>query len=154
MRLAHRVVELESFDMFKNSPSIRNVCSWYKTSFAQLRECAAPTDMEKESRFARAIESIYERHSATLVTMAKGAHEIRTALGQDIITFADTRDIQKRMDEFYMSRIGIRMLIGQYLALRKPPAEPTMIGLVSQTASPYDIATQVGSSLLSQKPPI
>ena len=110
--------------------------------------------MEKESRFARAIESIYERHSATLVTMAKGAHEIRTALGQDIITFADTRDIQKRMDEFYMSRIGIRMLIGQYLALHKPPAEPTMIGLVSQTASPYDIATQVGSSLLSQKPPI
>lgn len=42
--------------------------------------------------------------------MAKGAHEIRTILKQDVETFAGYQDIQKRMDDFYMSRIGIRMV--------------------------------------------
>jgi hypothetical protein len=41
--------------------------------------------------------------------MAKGAHEIRTMLKQDVETFASYQDVQKRLDEFYMSRIGIRM---------------------------------------------
>ena len=33
------------------------------------------------------------------------------------------------LDAFYLSRIGIRMLIGQYLELREPP-KPDYIGLV------------------------
>jgi len=61
VRLAHRALELEASNLFSQSPSIRNVASWYKTSFAQLRECQAPTDIEKESKFAKVIESIYER---------------------------------------------------------------------------------------------
>lgn len=46
--------------------------------------------------------------------MAKGAHEIRNMLKQDIASFADHDDIQKRIDEFYMSRIGIRMVRHYY----------------------------------------
>lgn len=42
--------------------------------------------------------------------MAKGAHEIRNLLKQDINAFADHDDLQKRLEEFYMSRIGIRMV--------------------------------------------
>jgi pyruvate dehydrogenase kinase 2/3/4 len=93
------------------------VCSWYKTSFAQLRACPVPQDSQSEEQFAKVIESIYERHSSTLITMAKGAHELRNMLKQDISTFADFNDIQKRLDEFYMSRIGIRMVSEQYDAL-------------------------------------
>ena len=52
--------------------------------------------------------------------MARGAHEIRTTLAQDMASFAEHHQVQKKLDEFYQSRIGIRMLIGQYLALRKP----------------------------------
>ena len=90
--------------------NIKNVASWYKTSFAQLRACPVPNDSEKEAIFAKVIESIYERHSTTLITMAKGAHELRTMLNQDVNSFADFEDIQKRLDDFYMSRIGIRMV--------------------------------------------
>ncbi len=75
-----------------------------------MRACPVPNDPEKEALFAKVIESIYERHSATLMTMAKGAHEIRNMLKQDVSTFADLEDVQKRLDEFYMSRIGIRMV--------------------------------------------
>lgn len=84
--------------------------SWYKTSFAQLRSCPVPNDPKKEEMFSKVISSIYERHSATLITMAKGAHEIRNLLKQDVSSFADQDDLQKRLDEFYMSRIGIRMV--------------------------------------------
>jgi pyruvate dehydrogenase kinase 2/3/4 len=81
-----------------------------------------PSDREKEELFAKVIESVYERHSSTLITMAKGAHELRNIVKQDVTSFADSNDIQKRLDEFYMSRIGIRMVsavgIIQYLCLR------------------------------------
>ena len=100
--------------------SYRSVCNWYKTSFHELRDCPAPVTAEKEMAFSKVIESIYERHSSTLITMARGAHEIRTTLTQDMASFAEHHQVQKKLDEFYMSRIGIRMLIGQYLALRKP----------------------------------
>lgn len=122
---------------------IRGVANWYRTSFAQLRSCPIPNDPEKEEHFAKVIESIYERHSHTLITMAKGAHELRTSMKQNKDEFADIDELQKRLDEFYMSRIGIRMLIGQYLALRNPSPEPNMVGLVSLKASPYEIARQV-----------
>jgi pyruvate dehydrogenase kinase 2/3/4 len=135
-----RAVELDDIPLFRKSENIKNVCSWYKTSFKQLRECPAPINKEKEQYFARAIESIFDRHSATLITMAKGAHELRLLLGQDIATFSERRDIQKRLDDFYMSRIGIRTLIGQYLALRKPSDDADMVGLISKKASPYNIA--------------
>lgn len=84
--------------------------SWYKTSFAQLRACPVPYDPEKEANFAKVIASIYDRHSATLMTMAKGAHELRNKMNKDVVSFADYEEIQKRFDEFYMSRIGIRMV--------------------------------------------
>jgi hypothetical protein len=75
-----------------------------------MRASPVPMDKEKEKIFSKVVESIYERHSATLITMAKGAHEIRSMLKHDISTFADYDDVQKRLDEFYMSRIGIRMV--------------------------------------------
>eukprot|EP01038_Epipyxis_sp_PR26KG_P008260 gene8260-11178_t len=142
IRLAHRAIKLEASPLFLRSEHIRNVCSWYKKSFAELRQCPAPSDVQKEEIFHKTIESIYERHSATLITMAKGAHEIRGILKQDISSFADHLDVQKRLDEFYMSRIAIRMLIGQYLALKKTNNDKDMIGLISLRASPYDIAIQ------------
>ena len=110
MRLAHRAVELESSALFKKSPCIQNICSGYKESFAQIVNLPAPINIEKEANFARIVEVMYERHSSTMITMAKGAHELRTLLNQDVSSFADTIDIQKRLDDFYMSRIGIRMV--------------------------------------------
>lgn len=104
--------------------------------------CPAPIDVSKEQYFAEVIASIYERHAPTLITMAKGAHELRTLLKEDVAGFAEQNDIQKRLDEFYMSRIGIRMLIGQYLSLKSVSDDPNMIGLISPCCSARDIAQQ------------
>ncbi len=110
VRLAHRAVELEASAIFKGSPSIQHVCSGYKHSFVQIINCPAPLDIEKEAHFAKVIENMYERHSSTMIMMAKGAHEIRTVLNQNVASFAEHADVQKRLDDFYMSRIGIRMV--------------------------------------------
>lgn len=72
--------------------------------------CPAPSDPEKEAYFAKVIEELYYRHGATLIKMAKGAHELRLKLNMNMMTFAEMDEIQKTLDEFYMSRIGIRMV--------------------------------------------
>jgi hypothetical protein len=42
-------------------------------------------DLEKEALFAHVIESIYERHSGTLITMAKGTADREDKIRQDRI---------------------------------------------------------------------
>ncbi len=142
VRLAHRAIELESTLSLHDSKHVKQVISWYKQSFKELRECPIPMDITKEKQFATIISNIYERHSRTLINMAKGAHDVRTALGFDIQDFAKHIDVQKNLDEFYLSRIGIRILIGQYLALRDENNSDEVIGLVSRNTSPYEVALQ------------
>ena len=73
--------------------------------------------------------------------MARGAHELRKALNYDIHEFARISEVQSNLDDFYLSRISIRMLIGQYLALREPSEEGNeMIGLISQRVSIKEVA--------------
>lgn len=110
VRLAHRAVELEATEVFKSSPSIKSVANGYKQSFQRIISCPAPFDVEKEANFAAIVEDIYERHSSTMITMARGAHEIRQSLNTGMAEFADYVDVQKRLDEFYLSRIGIRLV--------------------------------------------
>jgi pyruvate dehydrogenase kinase 2/3/4 len=45
------------------------------------------------------------------------------------------------LDRFYVARIGIRVLIGQYLALRQPPI-PHYVGIICDNTSPYDVVSQ------------
>ena len=53
-------------------------------------------------------------------------------------SFEDADEIHAFLDSFYMSRIGIRMLIGQYFALREPP-EPGHTGLIAHATSPAEV---------------
>ena len=87
---------------------IIKVCNWYKKSFQEIRDCPPPVDLTTEKQFAKLIDSVYERHSSTLMQMAKGAHEIRTILNKDVMSFAEYDDVQRNLNDFYMSRIGVR----------------------------------------------
>jgi len=123
------------------------------------------TNSETELAFARMLEGIYERHASVLVQMARGAFELRAAIKNGSIQPSDTNnDLMtgsrrnatsvKRgkkyvefelldnchdfLDRFYVSRIGIRVLIGQYLSLRQPPVK-NYIGIICSQTSPYEI---------------
>lgn len=137
VRIAHRVQQLETSPLLRKSDHIRKVCEWYKTSFAQIRSCPIPDTPKKEQEFSDRLSSVYDRHSTTLMTLAKGVYEIR----QSGLASSPKEEmvLQQSIDEFYLARIGIRMLVAQYQALRHP-TDPDMIGLVALNASPHDIA--------------
>lgn len=67
------------------------------------------------------LEKIKKRHDATVATMAQGVQEWKA---KNKTVFVNSQ-IQTFLDRFYMSRIGIRMLIGQHLALNMAQNSPT-----------------------------
>ena len=87
--------------------------------------------------------------------MARGVHELRQALTQknlvrsasgggegDGVDFGELTELHTFLDKFYMSRIGIRILIGQYLELKKEEQEPGYVGLIYQHTNPAEITQQ------------
>lgn len=68
-----------------------------------------------------ALSKIKKRHDATVATMAQGVLEWKTEHKIVSVNLA----IQTFLDRFYMLRIGIRMLIGQHIALNMLQQLPT-----------------------------
>mmetsp|Transcript_5456 Transcript_5456/g.14773 ORF Transcript_5456/g.14773 Transcript_5456/m.14773 type:complete len:182 (+) Transcript_5456:1216-1761(+) len=125
--------------------SVKLVKQLYTQSLLELVEFDTQIkSIQQEEAFAELVESIYKRHSKVLVQMARGAHEFRNhvaqthrSTGQNHL-FAHMEETHAFLDRFYLCRIGIRMLIGQYLALREPPLQ-NYIGLICDVTSPYEI---------------
>jgi pyruvate dehydrogenase kinase 2/3/4 len=144
--------------LLKDMKSVQAVKDIYISSFLTLIKEPSIDNMVQEALFARKLELLYERHSNILVQMARGAYELREALrngslqaqqrvhgshrpweeDQDSVQFEHYDDCLSFLDRFYTSRIGIRVLAGQYLALRQPPLSG-YVGLICQNTSPYDI---------------
>lgn len=83
-----------------------------------------PEVLEYNESFTRALEKIKKRHDAVVTTVAQGVLEYKRARkGENI-----QADVQRFLDRFYMSRIGIRILIGQHIALARTSADtPTTL---------------------------
>jgi len=143
IRLAHRVQDLEGVPLVKEMTSVKQVKELYIKSLVELAEFDKNiTTAEQEEAFSRLVENIYERHSGVLVQMARGAYEYRNRMARDQKdardTFAKMEETHAFLDRFYLCRIGIRVLIGQYLALRQPPVE-NYVGVICSVTSPYEI---------------
>ena len=80
IRLAHRITDLENVPMMKDQPSVKQVKEWYTTSMIELHSANKILTNEDEKEFAMLLENIYERHAGVLVTMARGAYELRAAV--------------------------------------------------------------------------
>jgi pyruvate dehydrogenase kinase 2/3/4 len=143
IRLAHRIQDLERVPWMKDMPSVHQVKELYVTSFLELIHFDQKIGTQaQEQRFSQLVEQIYERHSKVLVQMARGAFEFRQAVqrgqfGKDL-EFEQMQETHDFLDRFYLCRIGIRVLIGQYLALRQPPVDH-YVGIICSQTSPYQI---------------
>lgn len=71
-----------------------------------------PAVQEYNRRFTKALEIIKTRHDPTVTTVAQGVLEWKRSVNQKHIGL----DIQAWLDRFYLSRIGIRFLIGQRMS--------------------------------------
>lgn len=73
-----------------------------------------PVEVQGYNRqVTKILQKIKARHDGVITTVAQGVVEWKNSSK----LAADTADIQDFLDRFYMSRIGIRMLIGQHIAL-------------------------------------
>jgi pyruvate dehydrogenase kinase 2/3/4 len=79
-------------------------------------------------RFAQTLHKIKRRHDGVVTTMAQGILEYKRRRQRMQIDGT----IQSFLDRFYMSRIGIRMLLGQHIALtdQSHHRDPTYVGVI------------------------
>lgn len=139
IRMAHRVADLENISVLRDMSSVQEVRRAYIQSFQEIMEFSPKIDStEKEVAFAKLIERIYERHGNVLVQMARGAYQFRQQVRLENVNYELEEETHLFLDRFYLCRIGIRVLIGQYLALRQPPVE-NYVGIVCDQTSPYEV---------------
>jgi len=87
------------------------------------------------AKFTKLLEGIKRRHDPTVSTVAKGVLEWKKTRKTDHIGL----DIQSWLDRFYMSRIGIRFLIGQHVALNTLNNHPDYVGIICTNSNVHDI---------------
>lgn len=146
IRLAHRIHDLDRVPMMRDMPAVQTVKAIYINSFLELIDQPKISSPEDEDDFAVTLENLYKNHSNVLIQMAKGAYELRAAVRSGEIPGRVTSDVEfEQMDEchsfldrFYMSRIGIRVLAGQYLALKGQPLQ-NYVGMICSQTSPFEI---------------
>ena len=138
VRLAHRVAELENLPYgLSAKPHVLKVRDWYVESFKDLKAFPKIKSASDEVNFTDLLRHIYSRHRNVVPVMAMGVAELKRELSATI-GLKDLPDIHQFLDGFYMSRIGIRMLIGQQIALKETQRE-NHIGLIDTKCSPAKV---------------
>lgn len=97
-----------------------------------------PELYDYNTRFTKLLRSIKTRHDPTVTTVAQGVLEWKRTMGAQNIDL----DIQAWLDRFYMSRIGIRFLIGQHVALNTHQAHSDYVGIICTKANVHDIVQE------------
>jgi len=141
VRFAHRARDLSMLPYgLSDMPSIQSVKTWYEQSFEEVLSVPDDDDMGLKT----SLSAIYNRHQDTLVMIAKGLYEFqRSAEGKRVLEggrdLSDLVDIHNYFDRFFLSRIGIRILIGHYLELQREQ-EADYVGLVCRKTSAAKVA--------------
>lgn len=100
-----------------------------------------PPELEDyNNRFAETLKKIKRRHDSVVTTIAQGILEYKRKRQRMQID----HNIQAFLDRFYMSRIGIRMLIGQHIALteQRQHSDPNYVGIICTKTNVRDLAQE------------
>ncbi|WCJ23212.1 [Pyruvate dehydrogenase (acetyl-transferring)] kinase mitochondrial [Euphorbia peplus] len=140
IRIARRTLELETLPYgLSQKPAVLKVRDWYLDSFRDLRSFPEIKDSSDEYEFTQMIKAIKVRHNNVVPTMALGVQQLKKGISSKI-GYEDLDEIHQFLDRFYMSRIGIRMLIGQHVELHNPNPPPHCIGYIHTKMSPVEVA--------------
>ncbi|KAH9988856.1 mitochondrial branched-chain alpha-ketoacid dehydrogenase kinase-domain-containing protein [Russula vinacea] len=107
-----------------------------KRYYARTTNTEWPPEVhDYNKRFTKALEDIKRRHDPTVTTVAQGVLEWKHNQRTQRIGL----DVQAWLDRFYMSRIGIRFLIGQHVALNTLAPHQDYVGIICTRANVHDI---------------
>jgi len=116
-----------------------NVPVGHRYYFKDIAEFDWPPEVLRyNEQFVKRIEAIKRRHDPVVTTVAQGIVEYKQFRKSAMI---DT-DVQSFLDRFYMSRIGIRMLIGQHSALFRGPPRKDYVGVICTRTNIAEIAQE------------
>lgn len=92
------------------------------------------------------LQVIKKRHNATVTTVAKGVQEWKAMSKRSMIE----SNLQSFLDRFYMSRIGIRMLIGQQIAINQSHSllNDNYVGIICLNTNVADVIRDAIDSAL------
>ncbi|EGP91386.1 unnamed protein product [Zymoseptoria tritici ST99CH_1A5] len=92
------------------------------------------------TRFSQTLDKIKRRHDSVVTTIAQGILEYKRKRQRMQID----NNIQAFLDRFYMSRIGIRMLIGQHIALtdQRSQNDPNYVGIICTKTNVKELAQE------------
>ncbi|WOO80255.1 [Pyruvate dehydrogenase (acetyl-transferring)] kinase, mitochondrial [Vanrija pseudolonga] len=94
-----------------------------------------PEVHEYNEQFTRLLQNIKKRHDPTVTSVAQGVLEWKRKEKTGRIG----QTIQEWLDRFYLSRIGIRALIGQHVALNTLQPHSDYVGIICTRANVHDI---------------
>ena len=97
-----------------------------------------PELADYNEKFSRTLEGIKRRHDGVVTTVAQGILEYKRRRQRLQID----SNIQSFLDRFYMSRIGIRMLIGQHIALTQRERHPNYVGIICTKTNVRELAEE------------
>ncbi|KAI0269085.1 mitochondrial branched-chain alpha-ketoacid dehydrogenase kinase-domain-containing protein [Russula aff. rugulosa BPL654] len=107
-----------------------------KRYYARITNTEWPPEIyDYNRRFTKALDDIKRRHDPTVTTVAQGVLEWKRNKKTQRIGL----DVQAWLDRFYMSRIGIRFLIGQHVALNTLAPHEDYVGIICTRANVHDI---------------
>jgi len=135
-RLAKCAEDLQTLPYgLSDTEPITIVRQLYENSFRDVTSCLPPTQ-HTETQFLAMIERILWRHNSVVPLIAQGILQRKDYILQ-INNGKLCPYVSKFLDNFYMSRIAIRILITHYIALHYP--QPNCVGNIALHLNPIPV---------------
>jgi len=110
-----------------------------KRYYAQTSGIVWPPEIrDYNAKFTKLLENIKRRHDPTVTTVAQGVLEWKRSHNARRID----NEIQAWLDRFYLSRIGIRFLLGQHIALNTLEPHSDYVGIICTKSNIHDIVQE------------
>ncbi|KAL1211852.1 [Pyruvate dehydrogenase (acetyl-transferring)] kinase [Cardamine amara subsp. amara] len=136
IRVARRAIELQTLPYgLSEKPAVLKVRDWYLESFRDMRAFPEIKDSSDEKEFTQMIKAVKVRHNNVVPMMALGVNQLKKGMNSGSLD-----EIHQFLDRFYLSRIGIRMLIGQHVELHNPNPPLHTVGYIHTKMSPMEVA--------------
>ena len=141
IRLAKRVVQLEQLPgNITNLESLQRIHELYIDSFERILNHSKVNSSSKIESFAELLSDIKSKHSNIELDLSDCIFDYRFNNPEEYNE--DCQTIDKVLDDFYMSRIGIRFLIGQHLNTFEDDTHDRYVGIIDKKCNPYKIIEQ------------
>ncbi|CAI5714642.1 unnamed protein product [Hyaloperonospora brassicae] len=138
IRLSRRIVDLENLpDELPQATPIVSLREQLLSSFDQLLSCPFPANLSGERDFMALHVKIRKKHATMHGNIAEAVRALEY----------EPQGLRESLDNFYNSRIGIRMLVDQHVAAQTP--RPGFTGIVHNECSPVQIAREIAHKVRS-----